>query len=134
MEKTQIAVYTGYMTFDLCIFLIFLEIFLATGLIVYIKIADDWALETTALIEQKGKEAVDSIKEVKAELIKLNELLGIIKRLKFSHFKNVATKIFDIVGIIVLLYPRGTKKIKLTGVAVLKLAKSLFSLFKPVFN
>ena len=123
------------MAFDANIFLIFLlEIFLGTILIVYIKIADDWALETIELIETEGQKAIDLIKEVRADLVKLNEILNFIKNFKFKRLKDIVAKIFDAASILVLLHPKGTKKFKFTSFAGLRVIKNLLSLLKPVLN
>jgi|GEM_PF-6830543 len=119
------------MIFDALSLIIFLA---GLILVVGIKFANDWAIETTALIEEEGQKTIDLIKGIREDLVKLNKVLKIIKDFKFSHVKNIVAKIFDLASIIVILYPGVNKRFKLTGFTGLKLAKNLVSLFKPVFD
>lgn len=120
------------MIFDTGTFLIFLlEIFLGTILVFYIKIADDWAVETIALIKKETPKTIDLIKDIRADVVKLNKILNIIKNFKLKRLKNIVTKIFDAASILVLLHPGGTKKFKFVSFAGLRVVKRLLSLLKP---
>lgn len=105
---------------------------MGTILVFYIRIANDWVLETIALIEKEGLKTIGLIKEIRADVVKLNKILNIIKNFRLKRLKDLITKIFDAASILVLLHPGGTKKFKLTSFAGLRVVKKLYALLKPV--
>lgn len=118
--------------FDASFFLFFIELFLATILIVYLKLADDWALETKVKVEKGGIEIVKILKELREDLIRLNKILNFIKNFRASKIRKILLKSLDIINLILLFHPSGKKSTKLKRFFGLKFFKAMFLAFKGI--
>lgn len=117
---------------DTNFFLFFIELFLATILVVYLKLADNWAIEAKIKIERGGAEIVQTLKELREDLAKLNKILNFIKNFRASKIRKLFFKTIDVINLILLFYPGGKKSTKLTRFFGLKFFKAIFLALKGV--